>query len=115
MDKEIKAKVEEFVKEYGKRELSMEELDKVNGGWETLRAVNGQYYTGAEIGDLAYSMVDAFGWDVAGESICIMFGVSPNEARNIKKGGITDKGKMDILLATIGQIMDRLEKRGHSH
>ena len=115
MDKEMQAKVEEFVKSYGKRELSMDELDKVNGGWETLRAVNGQYYTGAQIGDLAYSMVDAFGWDVAGESICIFLGGSPNEARNIKGGGISDKGKMDILLANIEQIMDRLEESGHSY
>ena len=115
MDKEMQAKVEEFVKSYGKRKLSMDELDKVNGGWETLRAVNGQYYTGAEIGDLAYSMVDAFGWDIAGESICKMFGVSPNEARNIKRGDITDKDRMDILLAKIAQIMDRLEESGHSY
>ena len=51
MDKEMQAKVEEFIKAQGRRELSMDELDKVNGGWETLRAVNGQYYTGAQIGD----------------------------------------------------------------
>ena len=97
------------------RELSMDEMDKVSGGVETFRAANGQYYTGAQIGDLAYSMVDAFGWDVAGESICIFLGVSPNEARNIKRGDITDRDRMDILLATIGQIMDRLEKSGHSY
>ena len=97
------------------RELSMDEMDKVNGGCDTFRAANGQYYTGAEIGALAYSMVDAFGWDVAGESICTMLGVSPNEARNIKRGDITDKDRMDILLAKIGQIMDRLEESGHSY
>ena len=97
------------------RELSLDEMDKVSGGWESLRSVDGQYYTGAQIGALAYSMVDAFGWDIAGETICKMFGVSPNEARNIKRGDITDRDRMDILLATIGQIMDRLEKSGHSH
>ena len=32
MDKEIKAKIEEFVREYGRRELSMEEADQVAGG-----------------------------------------------------------------------------------
>ena len=97
------------------RELSLDEMDKVSGGWETLRAVDGQYYTGPQIGKLAYSMVDAFGWDIAGETICKMFGVSPNEARNIKRGDITDRSRMDILLATIGQIMDRIEKTGHSY
>ena len=60
-------------------------------------------------------MVDAFGWDIAGESICKMFGVSPNEARNIKGGDMTDKGKMDVLLAKIEKIMDRLEESGHSY
>ena len=32
MDKEMQAKIDEILKDYGRRELSPDELDKVNGG-----------------------------------------------------------------------------------
>ncbi len=40
MDKAMEAKVDEFMKEYGRRELSMEDMDKVSGGSFTYRMIS---------------------------------------------------------------------------
>ena len=61
MDKEIEAKVEEFVKSYGRRELSMDEADKVSGGIDGLTDRYGNYHTAQEVNDFAFSMLDQFG------------------------------------------------------
>ncbi len=41
MDKAMEAKVDEFMKEYGRRELSMEDMDKVSGGSFTYDSTTG--------------------------------------------------------------------------
>ena len=68
MDKEMQAKVEEFVKSYGRRELSLDEMDKVSGGTGS----NDDPYepriagmTEREMGSLLQAIVDSFGIDVA--------------------------------------------------
>ena len=116
MDKEMKAKVDEFLKTNGRRELSMDELDMVSGGFEGLYTASGSYLTGSQIIDLGRSLAETMGFDIAGPMICELFQMSPNEAKKFAKDGdASDVGKMDCLLAQMFQIYDRLENSGHSY
>ena len=105
MDKEMQAKVEEFVKSYGRRELSMEELEQVSGGTDVL--VNGTVMSEGEVYDLAMSVVDAFGYDVAADAFCTMTGLSPYEIKRTRKGGCSDKENMQLLVYRCMQIYDK--------
>ena len=91
MDKEMQAKVEEFVKSYGRRELSLGELDKVVGGYVP--------QTDEERGqliELAYAMTDSYGFDVALEMFMQITGYETYRAG--VKGGGTDRDKMGVVL-----------------
>ena len=48
MDKEIKAKVDDFLKNHGTRELNLDEMDKVSGGGDGkgyAAAIDGKGYS----------------------------------------------------------------------
>ena len=80
MDKEMKAKVDEFLKTNGRRELSMDEMDRVNGGSIPANyRING--YTVAEAGGILQSVYDQFGLDVAEAFAIEVFGVKSNDWR----------------------------------
>ena len=114
MDNEVKAKMDEFLKTYGRRELSLEEADKVSDGVvEGLTDIYGTYRTGGEIIDLGRAMAKNFGYDIAGVAICELFQLNPNEATRIKGEG-SDVDKMDCLLAEMFKIYERLDKSGRS-
>lgn len=114
MDKEMMAKVEEFVKEYGKRELSMEDLDQVVGGTiQGIYDISGNYHTTKEIINLASSMEETFGFDIAGEMICTMFKLNPDEAKRLKSG--SDSSKMAQLLNELFWIYERTSNGGNSY
>ena len=66
MDKEIKAKVDEFLKNYDVQKLSKDDLDNVSGG--TKECPVDYIYRGLtciQAGDILQGIVDAFGMDVA--------------------------------------------------
>ena len=80
MDKEMKAKVDEFLKTNGRRELSMDEMDRVSGGsFPADYRVNG--YTAAEAGGMLQAVYDNFGLDVAEAFAIEVFGVKTNDWR----------------------------------
>ena len=58
MNKEIKAKIEEFVKEYGRRELSMEEADQVAGGG--IKFQNFEINTEEDLDYFVYTIIAAY-------------------------------------------------------
>ena len=115
MDKDTKAKAEEFIKKNSVHELNLDDLENVSGGADGIYASNGRYYTEKEILDLGREMARNFGFDIAGEVMCNFLRVSVIEARNIKRGDISDVDKMDVLINRIFCIYDRLEKTGHSY
>ena len=92
MDKEMQAKVEEFVKSYGKRELSMDELDKVVGGYYVPNTDEER----KQLIDYAYALTDAFGFDVALEMFMKTTGYTTYS--NGVKGGGTDRDQMGVVL-----------------
>ena len=58
MDKEIKAKIEEFVRAYGRRELSMEEADQVAGGG--IKFQNYEINTEEDLNYFVYTIIAAY-------------------------------------------------------
>ena len=108
MDKEMMGKVNEFLKASGKRELSLDEMDKVVGG------VDPEFE--AQAYKLGMTLVDAFPYDVAASVYCDMFGISQREAKNFATiGGASDKDKMSALINRHMKILDNLEEKGHSY
>ena len=91
MDKEMQAKVEEFVKSYGRRELSMDEMDKVVGGYYIPQTDEEK----KQLIDLAYALTDSFGFDVALEMFMKTTGY--DTYRDGVSGG-TDRDKMGVVL-----------------
>ena len=95
------------------RELSLEEMDKVSGGTDVL--VNGTVWSEGEVYDLAMSMVDAFGYDVAAATFCEMTGLDPYEIKRTHKGGCSDKENMQLLVYRCMQIYDNIKDHGYSY
>ena len=58
MDKEMMAKVEEFVKEYSKRELNMEEMEQVVGGELGGLFLDGRYTPKEDVYNMFLNMAD---------------------------------------------------------
>ena len=92
MDNEMMKKVNDTLKANGRRELSMEEMDKVSGG--------GYYVPNTDeekkwLIDLAYAMTDSFGFDVALEMF--MKTTGDDKYRDGVSGG-TDRDKMGVVL-----------------
>ena len=54
MDKEMKVKIDEFLKAKGMRELSMEEMNKISGGGDKKYDETGHSYVDCECGGRAY-------------------------------------------------------------
>ena len=100
-------KVNELLKANGKRELSLDEMDKVVGG------VDPEYE--AQAYKLGMTLVDAFPYDVAASVYCDMFGISQREAKNFATIGGSDKDKMSALINRHMKILDNLEEKGHSY
>ena len=91
MDKEMQAKVEEFVKSYGRRELSMDEMDKVVGGYYIPQTDEEK----KQLIDYAYALTDAFGFDVALEMFMKTTGY---DTYRYGVSGGTDRDKMGVVL-----------------
>lgn len=112
MNKETRAKVEAFIKEHEKRELSIEELDKVAGGADAHDVViNGKYYTEEFILELMYNMTNEFGFDIAFDTFCEWTGFSKNEK---PKSG-SDWDRMSVVLCEFWKVHGRLRESGHSY
>ena len=80
MDKEMKAKVDEILKTNGRRELSMDEMDRVSGGsFPADYRVNG--YTAEEAGGMLQAVYDNLGLDVAEKFAIEVFGVKTGDWR----------------------------------
>ena len=108
MDKEMMGKVNELLKANGKRELSLDEMDKVVGG------VDPEFE--AQAYKLGMTLVDAFPYDVAASVYCDMFGISQREAKNFATiGDASDKDKMSALINRHMKILDNIEEKGHSY
>ena len=78
MDKEMKAKIDEILKTNGKRELSMDEMERVSGGsFPADYTVNG--YTAAEAGVILQDIYDKYGLDVAAAFAIEVFGAKSSD------------------------------------
>ena len=78
MDSEMKAKIDEVLKNCGTRELSMDEMDRVSGGsFPADYRING--YTAEQAGNLLQGVYDHFGLDVAVAYAIEVFGVKTND------------------------------------
>lgn len=62
MDKEMKVKIDEFLKAKGMRELNLDEMDKVSGGGDKKYDETGRSYVDCECGGRAYRMQTGGGW-----------------------------------------------------
>ena len=70
MNPEIKAKVNEILKARGTRELNMDEMDKVAGGWGSENNPHEINIEGAKVDEATFNnlimhVMDSFGYDVA--------------------------------------------------
>ena len=84
MDKEMKAKIDEVLKTNGKRELSLDEMDRVSGGsFPADYRING--YTAAEAGGMLQAVYDSLGLDVAEKFAIEVFGIISNDWRKFMK------------------------------
>ena len=84
MDKEMQAKIDEILKANSRRELSLDEMDRVSGG--SIPAdyrING--YTVAEAGGMLQAVYDNFGLDVAEAFAIEFFGIKTNDWRKYMK------------------------------
>jgi hypothetical protein len=99
MNPEIKAKVNEILKANGKRELSLDDMDKVNGGasWDTIN-VYGAEMTEAEFNNMMLTMTEQFGFSVAMEVFQDVTGLGKGAAVGSGISAKTDKGAMNVVL-----------------
>ncbi len=113
MKKEVMDSFNEFTKNHGTRELSIDEMGKVNGGadggW-----INGVYMSEQEIYDLGIAMASSFGYDIAAAAFCEMTGLSKNEIKDCHHGGSSDLTNMGTLVNRYMKILDNIEDHGHS-
>ena len=99
MDKEMKAKIDEILKTNGKRELSLDDLDKVVGGYYVPNTDEEK----KQLIDLAYALTDSFGFDVALEMFMKTTGY--DTYRDGVSGG-TDRDKMGFVLNGYFTMLD---------
>lgn len=103
MDKEMKAKVDEFLKANGMRELCMDKMDKVSGGGYGIRSdgtisVNGGPRVTREVfNNMIFAMTDAFGYDSTIEYIKNYLGYTCPEMDKAS-GGNSDRDAMGIVM-----------------
>ena len=91
MDNEMMKKVNDTLKANGKRELSMDEMDKVVGGIFIPQTDEEK----KQLIDLAYALTDSFGFDVALDMFMKTTGY--DTYRDGVSGG-TDRDKMGVVL-----------------
>ena len=91
MDKDMMAKINEALKANDRRELSLDELDKVVGGYVPKTDEDRK-----QLIDLAYAMTDSYGFDIALEMFMQITGYTTYRA-GVKNGG-TDRDKMGVVL-----------------
>ena len=109
MDKEMKAKIDEVLKTNGKRELSLDEMDKVSGGTDIL--MNGNVVSEAEAYNVAMALFDQFGYDIAAEMFCTMTNIDKYEIKRTRRRDASDKESMELLVYRCAQIYDK----GHGY
>ena len=90
MDKEMLAKVNEVLKANGKRELSMDEMDKVVGGYVPKTDEDKK-----QLAEMFYAMTDSYGFDIALDMFMKTTGY--DTYRDGVSGG-TDRDKMGVVL-----------------
>ena len=118
MDNEMKAKIDGILKATSTRELSMDEMSKVNGGtapgavWHYGSDI--RFMTEQEILDFGRSMVNSFGYDIAADVFCTGFGLSKTEIDACHNGGCSDVTNMETLVDRLMKIQDNIEDHGRS-
>ena len=96
MDKELMDKMNEALKVNGKRELSMDEMDKVSGGGlDYYTLIDGTKVTESQLTDSFRTLCGQIGYDSASIIFCQMTGLSVGDA-SMYSG--TDMEKMNGLL-----------------
>ena len=96
MDKELMDKMNEALKVNGKRELSMDEMDKVSGGGlDYYTLIDGTKATEPQLTDAFRTLCGQIGYDSASIIFCQMTGLSVGDA-SMYSG--TDMEKMNLLL-----------------
>ena len=80
MDKEMMAKVNEFLKENGKKELNLDELDGITGG----SCIDGAYPTPdiEEVKQMALLIYETFGLETAISYATTLLGCSSEEVKS---------------------------------
>ena len=83
--KELMAKANEAMKACGKRELSLDEMDKVSGGADGAW-INGVFMSEADLNSLGQYWTDRFGYDIAADMFCELTGISKREIKDCNSG-----------------------------
>ncbi len=91
MDKDMMAKINEALKANGRRELSMDELDKVVGGYYIPQTDEEK----KQLIDLAYALTDSFGFDIA---LDMFMKTTGYDTYRYGVSGGTDRDKMGVVL-----------------
>ena len=116
MDKEMQAKIDEILKDYGRRELSPDELDKVNGGKaEGIYGIDGNYYSEQDIVNLGRITAKNLGYNVAAEMLCELFMMSKTEIAKQLRGTGDDVASIDAFICQMFNVYDRINGSGHSY
>ena len=100
MDKEAMAKANEILKKVqGRRELSMDEMDKVVGGssWDTI-TVFGEEISMAEFNDMMLELTDKIGYYAAANVFESLTNHPAYGNDNVPISATTDRGKMESCL-----------------
>ena len=99
MDKEMMDKINEVMKAHGKRELNMDELEKVVGGSENYTAEEER-----ETNELYLYLARTFGFDVAHAMFVAQTGYQT--FLNNPVAGNTDEDKMSVVLSNYWGLHD---------
>ena len=89
----------------GMRELSMDEMDKVNGGVGV--TINGVYMDEGQIAAYASVLINNYSYDAAATMFCETFGMSKTEIKKSRAG--TDEQNMGVLVQTYLRLLKKLE------
>ena len=114
MDKEMMAKVNEFMKANGRRELNMEEADQVVGGKalpgpeKNTVLIDGVVVDCYDFNTAYQAIVSQFGFFVALEVFRRSTGFECTETRSTYNwpGNYSDRDRMDVVLQQFWKIMN---------
>ena len=99
MDNELLKKVNDTLKANGMRELSMDEMDKVNGGYFVPNTDEEK----KQLIDYAYALTDSFGFDIA---LDMFMKTTGYETYRDGVSGGTDRDKMGVVLNGYMTMLD---------